>query len=290
MWRSFWIIILFLLFLVTTAISRYYYVCEIKQLCEQEEIRAQTLNVMDGDEPVFENQDQFLFRRDSVQPELNEQNKDFLYRLAYYLKKETGKQLTIVGRYLPTENNLVIPGSFQENIGLARAEVIRNLLINEGVDEDRIFLDGKLYQGETLPEEPISFLLSDMPEDDTPEEFQKLQFTFENMTYTDANFEYNSDVFDPGPQFRSYADSVSTYLEFNEDKTLTIIGHTDSIGSDAFNEDLGLRRAKNTRLYFQDLGITNEIKVDSKGRSEPAFPNNSEENRQKNRRVNIRIE
>ncbi|MBV6654088.1 MAG: OmpA family protein, partial [Mameliella sp.] len=80
----------------------------------------------------------------------------------------------------------------------------------------------------------------------------------------------------------------------NPEASMSIIGHTDSIGSDAYNLELGLRRAENARFYFQDsLDVIAEIKIDSEGESRPVAPNSSSEGkdnpegRQKNRRVNF---
>lgn len=78
---------------------------------------------------------------------------------------------------------------------------------------------------------------------------------------------------------------------------MTIIGHTDSIGSKEYNLDLGLRRAKNARQYFIDsLGVVAPIEVKSMGKSRPVAPNtlpdgsDNPEGRQKNRRVNFVLE
>ena len=77
---------------------------------------------------------------------------------------------------------------------------------------------------------------------------------------------------------------------------MTIIGHTDSIGSDAYNDTLGMRRAENALLYFRDLGIGNTIETETMGKRRPVAPNSTTsgndnpEGRQKNRRVNFVIE
>lgn len=286
-----WILGGFIIFLAWASWARYHYVCEIKQLCGQEapQTRPMTLSVKDGDDVILEGYEQFFFEKGSYQPAMSENNQLFLERLAYYLRKTEGKELDITANHLISEETGKIEGSFQENLGLARAEAIRNLLIKEGVPEKIIFLDHILLDADSLPLEPVSFSV-ETPEDGIPSEYTKPTYTFKNMTFSDANFEYNSDVFRPGEQFLAYADSVQHYLELNPDKTLYIIGHTDSIGSDAFNEDLGMRRARNAGLFFQEnLEIDSKVQVETRGRSEPVAPNDSPENRQKNRRVNIVI-
>ncbi|MCB9297603.1 MAG: OmpA family protein [Lewinellaceae bacterium] len=113
------------------------------------------------------------------------------------------------------------------------------------------------------------------------------------MTFSDANFEYNSDVFKPGEPFKLYADSVKTYFDLNPEGILRIVGHTDSIASADYNLDLGMRRAQSARDYFRGLGIEAKIVVESQGEERPVAPNSNPdgsdnpEGRQKNRRVNF---
>lgn len=68
--------------------------------------------------------------------------------------------------------------------------------------------------------------------------------------------------------------------------TVTCIGHTDDTGSEAYNQQLGLRRAQAVVDYMKASGITPErVKAESKGETEPAVPNNTPANRALNRRV-----
>jgi outer membrane protein OmpA-like peptidoglycan-associated protein len=68
---------------------------------------------------------------------------------------------------------------------------------------------------------------------------------------------------------------------------VSVVGHTCSIGTDAYNEGLSMRRAKAVADYLSANGVTAELVVDGKGESEPQFPNDTRENRKKNRRVDI---
>ncbi len=68
---------------------------------------------------------------------------------------------------------------------------------------------------------------------------------------------------------------------------ITVIGHTCSIGTDAYNLGLSNRRANAVAEYLKASGIDAEFVVDGKGESEPEFPNDSPANRKKNRRVDV---
>ncbi len=280
----------FLLFLVFAVFARWWYVCEHRGLCgEQVSDRAMSLKLMDGDKTILEGFEEFQFDTTRISPNLTANNEEFLDKVAAYLKGNPDKHLSLTGYYRPSEADF--SSGFFENLGVGRADRIRGLLVRRGIDEKRITLDYKQSETEALST-PLSFSTY-MPQ---PDDFDKTAFTFTNMTYSDANFEYNSAAFKPGTQLKSYADSVKTFLELNPGKSLRIIGHTDSIGSDAYNNNLGLKRAEEARGYFKSLGVKSEIDVASAGKARPVAPNSkakgvdNPEGRQKNRRVNFVIE
>ena len=75
---------------------------------------------------------------------------------------------------------------------------------------------------------------------------------------------------------------MSASKEFN----IVIGGHTDNIGTDAYNMKLSERRAQSVVKYLLSKGVNNAfVGSHNYGESKPAVPNTSKENRQKNRRV-----
>jgi outer membrane protein OmpA-like peptidoglycan-associated protein len=282
--------LLLLAFLLFTAGTRYYYVCGIKGLCDEApaeaaDPRLQTLQLRQGETVILDGYDQFAFDTMAVLPRLNANNAAFLDTVAQILAADTSLYLTITGRYRPAEAGQTY--GFFENLGLARADVIRQELGRRGIAEDRIPLDHVRSTDPTLAE-PLTFELY-VP-GDLVEDYAKRAFTFTNMSFSDINFEFDSDVFVPGEPFRFYADSVQTYFEIHPDREMIITGHTDNIGSSQYNLDLGQRRADNVRQYFLDLGLTNEITTRSEGENRPVASNRTDEGRLKNRRVEITLE
>lgn len=90
--------------------------------------------------------------------------------------------------------------------------------------------------------------------------------------------------------FRPVLDSFAKSLQNNPATTVSIIGHTDSSGSDAVNNPLSLNRAASTRDYLVGKGVaSSRIAIDGRGSREPVASNDTAANRAKNRRVEIYV-
>lgn len=290
--RLFFAFILFIAFLFVATIGRHYYVCQVKQLCDtstpiEESNRLKTLQLKDGEDVILDGYDHFAFGQDSTNAtiaDLNSNNTVFLDTLAQILHADSTKSLTITGFYTTKEAGKA--AQFFENYGLARADAIRKLLVDRGIDINRITLDHGISEDLQL-QQPLYFELF---EDALIAEYDKTAFTFTNMTFSDANFEYDSYEFKPGNACILYADSVKTYLDLNPDMKLTIVGHTDDKGKDNYNIKLGKKRAESAKEYFRELGVKSPIATMSEGEKSPIATNKTSKGRQKNRRVNFIIE
>jgi len=83
---------------------------------------------------------------------------------------------------------------------------------------------------------------------------------------------------------------VTNIIEESGYQNIVLHGHTCNIGPDNYNYDLGKRRADRVKQKLVSLGVKNNwINTVSHGEEQPAVPNISEENREKNRRVEINI-
>lgn len=88
--------------------------------------------------------------------------------------------------------------------------------------------------------------------------------------------------------FRPVLDSFAASLTNNPGTQVTIIGHTDSSGSDAVNNPLSLNRAASTRDYLVSRGVSsNRVSIDGRGSREAVVANDTAANRARNRRVEI---
>jgi len=69
-----------------------------------------------------------------------------------------------------------------------------------------------------------------------------------------------------------------------------VVGFTDSIGSDAYNQALSERRASSVAQYLLSQGVApNKLTSEGKGESQPVADNETDEGRAKNRRVELHI-
>jgi outer membrane protein OmpA-like peptidoglycan-associated protein len=103
---------------------------------------------------------------------------------------------------------------------------------------------------------------------------------------TDISFDTNRSNIKPN--FRPVLEKFAASLAENPYTKVTIIGHTDSTGSDAINNPLSVNRAAQTRDYLTARGIaSNRFNVEGRGSHEPIASNDTDANRARNRRVEI---
>lgn len=82
---------------------------------------------------------------------------------------------------------------------------------------------------------------------------------------------------------------ASSLSEFGDSKLL-LVGHTDDKGTDTYNADLSRRRANAVATYLISKGVpSGRVSTSGRGESEPIAPNDTDANRQKNRRVEVAI-
>ena len=101
------------------------------------------------------------------------------------------------------------------------------------------------------------------------------------------NFDFDKSVVKP--QYFEMLNNLKDFIEQNNYE-LTIEGHTDSKGTDAYNMALGMRRAIAVRDKLLEFGLdpSRILGVESRGESEPIATNDTEEGRFENRRIEFK--
>ena len=91
-------------------------------------------------------------------------------------------------------------------------------------------------------------------------------------------------------QGKSKLDDLANRIRGINLEVVIAIGHTDSIGSDAYNQKLSVRRAESVKAYLVSKGIEpNRVYTEGKGEKQPVASNKTKDGRQKNRRVEIEV-
>ncbi|HEV6968761.1 OmpA family protein [Roseateles sp.] len=101
-----------------------------------------------------------------------------------------------------------------------------------------------------------------------------------------SDVSFDSGRADIKPQMRPVLDEIGRNLDPNV--RVTIVGHTDSTGSDAINDPLSRERAESVRDYLSSRGLApSRVTVAGRGSHEPVASNDTEAGRAANRRVEI---
>jgi outer membrane protein OmpA-like peptidoglycan-associated protein len=104
----------------------------------------------------------------------------------------------------------------------------------------------------------------------------------------EVSFDVNSATVKPSfkPSLTKVADVLKRY-----ESQMTIVGHTDSSGSESYNQQLSERRARAVRDELVRLGVpAARLSATGRGEFEPRADNSTESGRSQNRRVEILVQ
>ena len=109
------------------------------------------------------------------------------------------------------------------------------------------------------------------------------------VTYAaDAFFDFDKSVIKPAGK-EKLDDLIGKIKDINLE-VIIAVGHTDSVGSDSYNQKLSVRRSEAVKAYLVSKGIEkNRVYTEGKGEKQPVADNKTAEGRAKNRRVEIEV-
>ena len=111
----------------------------------------------------------------------------------------------------------------------------------------------------------------------------------EKVTYAADAF-YDFDKATLKPEGKAKLDELASKIKGFTLEVVIAVGHTDSVGSDAYNQKLSLRRAESVKAYLVSKGIeANRVYTEGKGKKQPLADNKTADGRAKNRRVEIEV-
>ncbi len=113
--------------------------------------------------------------------------------------------------------------------------------------------------------------------------------TSEKVTFAaDAFFDFDKSVLKP--EGRAKLDDLVSKMSGLNLEVIIAVGHTDSVGTDAYNQRLSIRRSEAVKSYLVSKGVEkNRVYTEGKGEKQPVADNKTAEGRAKNRRVEIEV-
>jgi len=303
--------LLWILLIIILGTLLYYYLCckpcyeEANKITETEntvpkspEVKAATkeaFSIIDSNSGMaFKTNDNFNFKASNfsiLNPVSNNLNNE-VRKLTNYLNNNPNKHVNIYGHYTSQEkNNTAFP-----NLGLARANAVKNYFISNGASSKSINIQGKVNDN-LIPDVkdiyfgPIRYKLNTADADDTSAKaaLKALEKDIKANPLI-MYFEIGNTTISLTPEQREKVANISKYVDKTDNTTIQITGHTDNTGDRSSNIQLGLNRANFVKEYFVDNGIPeSKIKTSSKGPDRPIADNNTKEGQAKNRRVVVTI-
>ncbi|MFA9274076.1 MAG: outer membrane protein OmpA [Candidatus Aquirickettsiella gammari] len=113
--------------------------------------------------------------------------------------------------------------------------------------------------------------------------------TSEKVTFAaDAFFDFDKSVLKPEAKVK--LDDMASKLKDVNLEVIVAVGHTDSVGTDEYNQKLSIRRSDAVKAYIISRGIdAKRVFSEGKGEKQPVADNKTKEGRAKNRRVEIEV-
>jgi len=244
----------------------------------------------------YSSQDNFNFHKneDQIILPISENIKGGVVNLKKYLVESNVRNIDIIGLYTEDEvNNTAFP-----NLGIARANAVKNYMVLNGLDSQKINLKSEL-KNEMIPNDslvysgPVLFHPHTLSDDELNATKHKLEEIHRHIVADPLllHFDFGSKNLTFSAEERNKMHEIVTYIDHNHNAMLDVIGHSDNIGNTAKNTSLGLERANFVKDYLVRIGVnTDQIKTSSKGPNKPIATNETKGGRAINRRVEIILE
>lgn len=300
------IISLFIGLLAWMTGSTWYWVCKVKGHCEEVSVARGIGGEMAADDvatpPIppftisFDEQalmsfnNNLRFGKSDAAGVVPGMVRGALDSLAAHLKAHPNRDVQITGLYTAGESN----GTDFQNLGLARANFIRQQLMDLGIAGERLIGSYELSSDPAffaLPDTLLGGIDLTLLERASPENgTETARAVAARPESQNLYFNYNSADLAMNSELRAYLTGVIQYLNQHPPAQLLLTGHTDDAGQPEMNLELGRKRAGTVKKFFQDFGLSaDRIKLSSQGETKPIAPNTTEAGRKENRRVEVAI-
>ena len=262
-----------------------FYTCVRPQCCEEavvDPITAPIEETVDDNFAVYTTTGAAAVSAGSLWPETRD-------RLAAEYAQNPDRMLDVYGRYYASEP---APAGF-ENMGLARAADIRDLIVAEtDIPADRINLLARRLDGDAPADgdrwDAANFNYSELRDADAGDDRAEVVELDEDEIL--IRFPFNASTKNLEANVTDYLDRLAERIQQTNER-VTITGHTDNIDTDEFNMRLGQRRADFVRdILVRNGASANLITTRSEGESSPTASNATAAGRAQNRRAVVRLQ
>ncbi len=207
--------------------------------------------------------------------------------LTDYIKGDAKKGLNVAGYYYADEVN---DNTFYENLGLSRANTIKQSLINLGIPAKQITTSAQLIQADWFSGDTLlrggDYTFFGI--EDNVAKIAELKTSLQGKPIT-LYFKVNSNELDlSAEQQQQFADMIY-YLDNVGDARVEVSGHTDGDGKKTENIKLSKERAEFVKSYLNTNGniASERMDVEGYGPNKPIASNKTAEGKAQNRRVEV---
>ena len=247
---------------------------------------APSFTVQDGNW-LLQDADNLRFGKSTETPVLSTAMNSIMDSLAHYTSgANPSKLITVTGQYASSEKN----NTQFENLGLARADAMKKLLMAKGVSGKSILTESKLSEDVffTPTDTLIGGISFAFKNAEIPVVSAEEKLLFEPRT---VYFNTGKNTLNVTADLAAYLEKAEKYLLANADKKLMITGYTDNVGDADKNIQLSAARAAFVKAELVKKGISeSQMETTGKGMAEPVADNATADGKAKNRRVTIAIQ
>jgi outer membrane protein OmpA-like peptidoglycan-associated protein len=210
--------------------------------------------------------------------------------LKKFLEANPKQKITITGYATSNETN----STTFENLGLARANDVKNYFVSEGLSENQFSTKGTILDkwkmsGDTLLG-PAEYLFETIDSVATSNDEWSVLKEKINADPLILHFNTNKSSQKLSDLEKQKVTDIVKYAKNVKDAVIVVVGHSDNVGNRDSNIVLGQKRADFSKDYLSKNGIDNaKIETQSKGPDEPIGDNTTAEGKASNRRTVITI-
>lgn len=238
----------------------------------------------------------FFFSKSSSRISVPQSTNAALQAIVTYLLERPQQNLQLTGIF----NSQEVNDSASKSLGLARAQALKEVLTDFGANPEQIttsdlkvnqdlfhnnYLQGGVYF--SFLNVPTKRPLAHTDTAPTEPADEANTITIEKLN---LYFPKNKYKLKMTPELEAYFNKLKQYLTYHSEAKILITGFTDNQGKPANNLRLSKYRARKVKAFMMKYGFSKkQLSIDYQGAANPIASNDTEEGREKNRRVEIRI-